>query len=77
MSFSFNPSGASARAFRAVMCNDRVSPLSGPSHLHTYPGGYHMADNLAGGASIYYNFDSNGNMSGINLKPGGLPGRSL
>lgn len=67
---NFNPSPAASRAFRNVMCNDRIVPLSGPSHLHVYDGGYHMADNLAGGAKVYYDISANGDVSGMRLRAG-------
>ena len=46
-----------------------VIPLSDISHLHTYEDGYHMADNLPGGAKIYYDISSTGDVGGIRLLP--------
>lgn len=76
MSMSFDISPQAARAFREVMCNDYIRPL-GQSHLHVHGNSAHLADNLPGGAKVYYNFDNDGNFSGANLKPGGLEGRRL
>lgn len=70
MSMSFDIGPQAARAFREVMCNDYIRPLSGPSHLHIYPGGYHMADNLKGGAKVYYDISPNG-IEAIRLNVGG------
>lgn len=69
MSYDFNPSAKAAQAFRSVMNNDRIIPLSGPSHIHTYGDKFHMADNLPGGAKIYYNGIDNG-IDNINLIAG-------
>lgn len=77
MSMSFDISPQAARAFREVMCNDYIRPLGGQTHLHVHGDSAHLADNLMGGAKLYYNFDSAGNFTGVNLKPGGLKGRSL
>ena len=71
---TFNPGPGAAHAFRSVMNGyDRIVPLSGPSHLHLYSGGYHMADNLAKGAKMYYDINPSGDITGMRLKAGGLP----
>lgn len=69
MTATFDPSPAASRAFRQVMCGERIVPLTGPSHLHLYEDGYHMADNLPGGAKIYYDIGPDG-LTGIRLKAG-------
>lgn len=43
-------------------------PLSGPSHLHIYQQGRHMADNLPGGAKIYYDIGQSGQVTGARLR---------
>ena len=53
---------------------DRIVPLGGGvgTHLHIYDNGYHMADNLPGGAKTFYDLTPNGEINGMRLKIPGL-----
>ena len=53
-----------------------ITPLAGPSHLHTYSGGWHIADNLPGGAKNYYGISAGGDITGIRLRVGTPPNHS-
>jgi hypothetical protein len=63
----FDPSPDACGAFRDLFATDGIIPLAGPSHIHWYPDGFHMADNLMGGAKIYYEIDPSGNIYDINI----------